>query len=163
MKMKRTDTPARVSTGCLARVAAERGRGKAIIEAFLAVKPTDVHPLRVLRRRLVDHIYAVSSPMSTGHALLIVKTKRERRHITELAHVALQRTEGVTDTESSRQSALNASVGVSSIWRKARGPKGKYLTRGKLLLIQSLLVLLQSFDLILDSNLKQAMSEHLNI
>jgi hypothetical protein len=49
--------------------------------------------------------------------------------------------------------ALDSSVDRSSIWCQSWGLKRKYLIGCKLLLIQSLLLLLQSFDLVLKGDL----------
>lgn len=126
----------------------DRGRNKAVVKPF---------KVKIAKGRVaeafVDDVDTVPTAMPTRHALaLTVKAKIQAIEIPELAHRMLHIAEG-GGVGAHWYGTLHAPMSASS-WYYARSLERQDLIRSKLLLIQCLLLLLQSFNLILKSNLE---------
>lgn len=102
----------------------------------------------------VDDVYTVPTAMSTRHTLgLAVKTKIQAIEVPKLAHRMLHIAKG-GGVRAHWYSALDAPMSAAG-WYNAGSLERQNLIRSKLLLVQCLLLLLQSFDLILKGNLQE--------
>ena len=98
--------------------------------------------------------------MSTGdRRRLSIKTHSQAANIAELAHSALLAAKGAEASHTHGNGAMNATVRVTAR-SETRGLEGENLVRGQLLLVESLLLLLQCLDLVLNSDLRRCMGIH---
>lgn len=106
----------------------------------------------MLTRGLVQNVYAVPAAVSTrDSSTLTVKTDVERSKVAELAHWILYSAKATCEAKGN--GALNTSMSGRTARSEARSLQGENLIGSKLLLIKCLLLLLQRFDLLLNSDL----------
>ena len=127
-------------------------RDKPVIEPVCAVGEAEGSEPG-LAARLVQDVDAVTPAMSTGdRRRLSVKAHSQTADIAKLAHGALLSAESV-DAHAHGDGAVDTTVYIAAR-SEARGLEGEHLVRCELLLVESLLLLLQSLNLILDGNLQ---------
>ena len=85
---------------------------------------------------------------------MTIETKSEVSKLAELTHGVLLASKSGTKAHTHRQSALNTTMSARARRRKTRRLEGKDLVLGELLLVKSLLLLLQGFNLVLDRDLQ---------
>ena len=111
----------------------------------------------MLTRGLVQDIYTVSAAMSTRDSrCLTIKAHAEPTEgakVAKLAHWARCAKDIVSTGEANGNGALDTSMSGRTIRSEARSLHGENLIRSELLLIKCLLLLLQSFDLLLNGDL----------
>lgn len=110
-----------------------------------------------LTSSFIHDIYTVTSTVASRNALgLTIEAQVQAPKITKLTHRVLKTTKSSTSPRTHRNCALNTTVKIS-VWCKSRRLEGQNLIRRKLLLVESLLLLLQGINLILKSNLSIVM------
>ena len=145
-----TDAPARISTRSLSRVTIEVGSSKSVVESILRELARIIAD-GTLRARLVDNVDAVATTMASRNALRLAIESHvvQGTKVAELSHGARRAIEAGTRH---RGGTLHASV-CTTARSEARGLEREDLVGGQLLLVKGLLLLLQSLDLALNSNL----------
>lgn len=110
-----------------------------------------------LASSFIHDVDAVSSTVASRNALgLTIEAQVQASEITKLTHRVLKTTKSSTSPRTHWNCALNTTVKIS-VWRKSRRLERQNLIRRKLLLVESLLLLLQGINLILKSNLSMVM------
>lgn len=138
------------------RVHAHRGRGETFVETFCASKHRSETRLG---GGLVQHIDAVTPSVAARNAAcLSVQTHAHSVELSELTHGGLRAGERA-DAHSERQGALHATVNCTARRCQTGRLEREDLIRRELLLIEGLLLLLESLNLILNRDLRDDQSE----
>lgn len=137
-----TDAP----TGVISRVATRRC--EAVVESIHTLGKAKCTECGACR--LVEYVDAVAPSVAAGDARrLAIQTHTE---VAELAHSSLRAAERV-NAHTHRYSAVYTAMDVGTSGSKPRGLERKNLVRGELLLVERCLLLLQSLNLVLESDL----------